>query len=73
MTQKHNAEKKTLEMCRLSDDQLAKVVGGNHILPVWERGFHYPKYGPPKSIAQGEINSNSLDNRLPDSGGGIIS
>jgi hypothetical protein len=74
MTPKQNAEKKMREMCGLSDDQLAMVVGGNRVaigtqLPNW----HGPKYGPPSgSIAAGEINSNALDNNLPDSGGGIV-
>jgi hypothetical protein len=71
MTPKQNAEKKMREMCGLSDDQLALVVGGNRVSLF--PSYHGPKYGPQQgSIAASEINSNALDNNLPDSGGGIV-
>jgi len=53
----------------LTEDQLDKVAGGTQISP----SYHGPKLHAPASIAQGEINSNSTDSNLPDSGGdGII-
>jgi hypothetical protein len=54
----------------LSEEQLAKAAGGNRISLV--PNPRQPKFGPAGSIAQGEINSNSTDDNLPDSGGGII-
>jgi hypothetical protein len=54
----------------LTDQQLDGVQGGNSIDKF--PSPRTPKFGPPGSIAQGEINSNSTDDNLPDSGGGII-
>ena len=47
----------------LTEDELALVVGGNRISLV--PNPRQPKFGPPASIAQGEVNSNQTDNNLP--------
>jgi len=52
----------------LDDKELDGVQGGTAI-PVTGPAIK-PK--APGSIAQGEINSNSTDDNLPDSGGGVI-
>jgi len=68
MTQKQNKVQGV--QGELTDEQLEGVNGGM-MIPVLPK-VTYPKLHAPSSIAQGEINSNSTDNNLPDSGGGII-
>jgi hypothetical protein len=57
----------------LSDSELQGIAGGLFISLVTKMpNYTGPKLHVPSSIAGGEINSNSTDNNLPDSGGGII-
>lgn len=57
----------------LAEEELDQVQGGNSISIVTKMpGYQGPKLHAPGSIAQGEINSNSTDDNLSDSGGGII-
>ena len=63
-------EKTQRRVATLDDRELEAVRGGNSISKF--PNPRKPKFGPAGSIAQGEINSNSTDDNLPDSGGGII-
>jgi hypothetical protein len=54
----------------ISDKELEGAVGGNSIDKNPDP--FRPKFQVPGSIAQGEINSNSTDDNLSDSGGGVI-
>jgi hypothetical protein len=57
----------------LSDEQLGHAQGGNSIsIEAKMPDYTGPKLHAPGSIAQGEINSNSTDDNLSDSGGGVI-
>jgi hypothetical protein len=47
----------------LTDEQLGAVSGGNSIDKI--PNIRTPKFGPPASISQGEVNSNQTDNNLP--------
>jgi hypothetical protein len=72
MFKKNITSSEIVPAASLSDKELEGVVGGNSIekFPSPNR----PKLHVPGSIAQGEINSNSTDDNLSDSGGdGIIS
>jgi hypothetical protein len=72
MSKKNLMSNETVPAASLNDKELEGVVGGNSIekYPKANR----PKLHVPGSIAQGEINSNSTDDNLSDSGGdGIIS
>jgi len=63
-------EEKTGE---LADSELEGVQGGNSISILTKMpNYTGPKLHAPGSIAQGEINSDSTNDNLPDSGGGII-
>ncbi len=55
----------------LTDQQLEGVQGGNSISKF--PSPRTPKFGPPSSIAGGEIETNSTDDNLPGNGGGVIS
>jgi len=60
---------KTAATRNLSADELSTIAGGQEI---YTREFAggppsgTPVFGPPKSIAAGEINENSTDDNLPD-------
>ena len=53
----------------LSIIELDGVAGGQqpitHLFPAGT-GARLPKFGPPVSIAAGEVNANSTDDNLPD-------
>jgi len=59
---------------QLTDHELEGVHGGRAISIVSKLpGYTGPKAHVPGSVPQGEINSDSADDNLPDSGGdGII-
>jgi len=67
----------------LTDAELEGVAGGQFVTnPVTTPDPFRPKFGPPNSIAGGELGgtlggdnplaSNSTDNNLPQNGGGVI-
>jgi hypothetical protein len=47
----------------LTDEELRGVSGGNSIDKF--PSIRTPKFGPPASISQGEVNSNQTDDNLP--------
>jgi hypothetical protein len=53
----------------LTQDELDAVAGGqqvySHEFPTAGKRSFEPVFGPPASIAQGEINENQTDNNLP--------
>jgi hypothetical protein len=57
----------------LTFQELEGVQGGNSISILTKMpNYAGPKLHAPGSIAQGEINDNTTDDNLPDSGGGLI-
>jgi hypothetical protein len=60
---KPNKEDRKPDAPELTDEQLSGVSGGNSIDRI--PNIRTPKFGPPGSISQGEVNSNQTDNNLP--------
>jgi len=54
----------------LSANELSSVVGGQNVyskeFPTAGKRSFEPGFGPPPSIAAGEVNANSTDDNLPD-------